>query len=134
MKQSYQDIIKRLGAPKWWDEAGCPRYTRFHPHFCNDIYARQAVLMEIKCQGCGQRFKVALSWPGSLVRSMAGLLDEELKERAEKKGLHYGDPPDNGCCPAGPTMNSIALKVLQFWERESVGEWKRNKRYEVSQL
>lgn len=33
--------------------------------------------------------------------------------------IHYGDPPNVGCCPAGPTMNCWDLRVLEFWERGS---------------
>ena len=38
-----------------------------------------------------------------------------LKELIISNEIHYGDPPDMHCCPAGPTMNSVPIRVLEFW-------------------
>lgn len=123
MWHSYDDIISRLGDPQWWDEAGVPRYCDFEPEATNNIYINEAVLLLIACQSCCQRFKVALSW---------GALDKiwhkvpSLSQRVSDNTIHYGDPPNTDHCPAGPTMNSIPLTVLEFWRREDgFEEWQR---------
>lgn len=112
MNHHYRDIRDRLGAPAWWDDAAVPRYCDFSPHETNDIYARQAVLMEIACQDCGTRFLVALT---------VGPLSDLI---TDIDTLHYGDPPNAGCCPAGPTMNSVPVRVVEFWQRDSI-DWER---------
>lgn len=44
--------------------------------------------------------------------------------------LHYGDPPNVGCCPSGPSMNSVPREVLEVWTLERPDgvwpEWKRH--------
>lgn len=112
MNHHYRDITARLGAPQWWDEVGVPRYCRFGPDETNNIYASQAILMEVACQGCDRRFPVALTY---------GPLGELA---ADPDVLHYGDPPGAECCPAGPTMNSVPIRVLEFWERPWI-DWIR---------
>lgn len=119
MKQSYHDITDKLGAPLWWDEAGCPRYLPFHPHQCNSIYTREAILLEIVCQACPCRFQVALAYHFFGPKLLTQLKDHQL---------HYGDPPRHECPAAGETMNSEPVQVLEFWEREShngTGNWNR---------
>jgi len=127
MLEDYQDIIKRLGQPAWWDEVGCPRYEKFHPDMCNDIYAEEALLMLIACQQCHRKYKVAMSWKVWIDRTMR--LSWYLKQDILP---HYGDPP---CfeCSAGATMNCEDLEILEFWERNKLTghEWKRNKKLEV---
>ena len=39
--------------------------------------------------------------------------------------LHYGDPPNDGCCDAGPTMNSVPHRVIEYWVKPHALE-KRN--------
>lgn len=111
MNHHYRDIRERLGAPQWWDEAGVPRYCDFSPNETNDIYARQAILMEIACQNCGQRFRVAMT---------VGPLGELV---TDVDALHYGDPPNAGCCLAGPTMNSVPVQVLEWAREECEDTW-----------
>jgi hypothetical protein len=117
----YSDITSRIdAAPQWWDENGAPRYCPFGPEHTANIYAREALLLAIQCQDCGCGFSVAMSWswwPGH---------ETSLRELVEKDAIHYGDPPNTGCCPAGPTMNSIPKRVLQFWEQHDVvAGWRR---------
>lgn len=119
MNHSYGDITVRLGLPAWWDEHGVPRYCDFEPQAVSNIYARQAVLLEIACQSCGARFRVCLT---------IGPLDERVNDVGE---LHYGDPPNTSCCPAGPTMSSVPLRVLEFWQRNA-GDWTRRADLEKS--
>lgn len=127
MLEQYEDIISRLGKPKWWDEVGCPRYAPFHPNLCNNIYAEEAILLLIACQQCHREYKVAMSWwcwPDQ---------GPKFSERVKNNHLpHYGDPP---CfeCSAGATMNCDDLKILEFWKRnkETDHEWQRDKTLEI---
>jgi hypothetical protein len=41
-----------------------------------------------------------------------------LARRIQSGSLHYGDPPNMQCCPAGPTMNCEDLHVLEYWIRK----------------
>lgn len=116
MKQSYCDITNKLGKPLWWDEVGAPRYDEFSPDLLNDIYAKEAALMLIKCQVCRTEFKVCLSsWE---------IDKKSISDRILNNSLYYGDPPDFGCCCSGPTMTSDPVRVLEFWKRENF-EWVR---------
>jgi len=122
--QDYKDITNRLGEPMWWDEAGVPRYFPFHPSYVNNIYATQVALLEIACQSCGTRFHVAMS---------TGPLDAYPLEEPVRRGfIHYGDPPNYGCCVSGPSMNCEDLRVLQFWTREFPVTWERHPELEIA--
>jgi len=60
--QSYNDIRDLTDKePIWYDEFRVPRYTEFHPHDMNNIYASEAALIEVACQECGRKFLVAES-------------------------------------------------------------------------
>lgn len=113
MKQPYLDIINRISNDSvlWWDENGVPRYDRFSPRLASNIYASEVALLKVACQNCSQQFLVVIS---ALVLSDNNSLLSKIKNRA----LEYGDPPNVSCCPAGPTMSSIPLKVLQFWKHD----------------
>lgn len=129
MKHHYKDIRSRIKEePKWWDENGVPRYCGFSPDETSNIYAREAVLLRIACQRCQQEFDVCLS-----CFTLKEFLDEtpSLKKRIEDESIHYGDPPNAGCCPAGPTMNSEPLRVLEYWHKVYL-EWERVHDLEVS--
>lgn len=127
MKHHYRDIRDKIAfEPLWWDEAGVPRYCEFSPKETNDIYADEVAFLEIACQNCGRRFKVALS-AGSRQR---GEGVPSLASRVRAGSLYYGDPPNIGCCPTGPTMNSVPLRVLEFWVNDG-GECRRQVEFEV---
>ena len=118
VNQPYRDIIERLGTPDWWDEAGVPRYGEFHPDMCNSIYGGEAALMKIACQNCGTEFKVAVK-PNTPWEP-----DSAISDRARDGGLvPYGDPPNTGCCPEGPTMSSLSVDYISYWERSSETGW-----------
>jgi hypothetical protein len=128
MNHHYADIRGRAGEPDWFDEHAVPRYGAFQPAACADIYAREIVLLQIACQGCGARFAVCMS------QSDMGLVPvaEEsnrwtygrtrtLRSLVEADEIHYGDPPNTGCCAAGASMNSVPVRVLEFWDRGDIG-------------
>lgn len=125
MNHHYKDIIERINEkPKWWDEHAVPRYCEFSPNETADIYSDMVALVRIQCQSCGTPFKVCFSQGASdRIDIQIGQFrpDWSLRESIINKTIHYGDPP-NACpefCAAGATMNSIPIKVLEFWERSS---------------
>lgn len=124
MLNDYQDIRSRISEePRWWDEAGVPRYCDPFPRHLADIYASEAVFAEIACQSCGERFVVAFS------RSWRDMIDggKTLAEQIADDTIHYGDPPNTGCCPGGATMNSEFIRVLSLWIRDhnQTPSWRR---------
>lgn len=128
MNHYYADIIEKLGEPAWWDENAVPRYCEFSPDQRSDVYADEVVLLEIRCQNCNASFCVAMS-----TRQIDRMIKKVLLLSSEIEGntIHYGDPPNNGCCPAGPTMNSVPVKVLQYWKRDESFDWQRSAAFEV---
>jgi hypothetical protein len=42
---------------------------------------------------------------------------ERLSEQIAHGTIHYGDPPNTGCCAAGGTMNCWDLRVVEYWAR-----------------
>lgn len=114
MKQSYSDIVDRISDDSnlWWDENGVPRYGEFSPRLVANIYASEVALLKIACQNCSQQFLVAIS----ILTLIEG---DSLIAKIRDRTLEYGDPPNVSCCPAGPTMSSIPLKVIQFWKYDS---------------
>ena len=122
MKQNYEDIRSKIADPPlWYDEAGCPRYYDFSPELVNNIYAEEAALLEIACQNCGKRFIVAVS-----TDSFDRVFYKQSLLRKEE--ISYGDPPNIGCCPTGPTMGSETREVLELWHRGGKGfDWERVK-------
>lgn len=108
MFNHYADLIALTSEPpRWFDEHAVPRFVDFEPIKAANIYAQEVALVEIGCQSCGCSFNVAFS-SGSRGR---GLLSVAIVENT----LHYGDPPNMNCCPAGPTMNSEPRRVLEYW-------------------
>jgi hypothetical protein len=119
MNTEYNDIRSRIPEPpKWWDEFAVPRYCDFHPSSAANIYARAAVLILIECQACGRKFRVCMS---------AGRL---LANAVRDGSLHYGDPPNVRCCEAGPSMNCIDVRVIEYWHRQRL-EWSRDASLEM---
>ena len=52
--------------------------------------------------------------------------------RFELGQVHYGDPPNVGCCGAGPVMNSVMHRILEYWSRdyEVSSDWQRYPEFE----
>lgn len=132
MKHHYRDIIERAGSPDWWDENGAPRYGAFAPDMTSDIYAAEAALCVVACQDCGATFRVCMSMTRWQVFKNNG---RTLADMIADGTLHYGDPPNAGCCPAGPTMNSEMVRVMEYWVwvmSEATGwEWQRDAAREI---
>lgn len=130
MNHDYADIISLIAEPpKWWDEHAVPRYCEFSPRVSANIYADEVVLLLIECQSCGTEFKVCMS-DDQMSRAMRSYGREKpapsLTRLVQDGEIHYGDPP-NACpgeCAAGSTMNSVPVRVLEFWRR-SMLEWER---------
>lgn len=136
MHHDYEDIRSRIAEPpQWFDESAVPRYVEFAPDHLSNIYAREAALVEIACQACQKRFKVAFSrcTMDDVRERIAGREPRLLADAITAKAIHYGDPPNVGCCPAGPTMNSDPLRVLEYWRRDDTVdyEWSRNPALEI---
>jgi hypothetical protein len=130
MNNYFQDIVEKLGEPKWFDDNGYPRYCDFAPDEISNIYAREVAFLLITCQNCNTPFKVAVSsngfnWHGGPHSYRQIILDH---------AIGYGDPPNMHCCSAGPSMTSNPVRVLEFWERyvDGVFEWVRNPIYEIN--
>lgn len=131
---SYKDIRSLIDfEPLWWDEHGCPRYCKFRPQETANIYADEAVLLLIECQYCGREFPVCLSRAASFA-AIRGDSAASLAALIGSAEIHYGDPPNIGCCPAGPTMNSVPLRVLEYWRRHraTVTGWFRVEELEIN--
>ena len=131
MNHHYLDIRNRIPEPpSWWDEYAVPRYCAFAPDELANIYADEAALFEVECQGCRRAFMVAFSSSASerVLRhypTIAELIREGL--------LHYGDPPNVGCCAAGPTMNCIDVRVVEYWKQPRPGfDWERDASLEMA--
>ena len=119
MNHCYRDILDRIHEPpRWFDEEAVPRYCRFAPSEIANIYASECALLVIECQNCRRPFDVAMSWHR---------LDERgsLSDRVRNQTIHYGDPPNVECCDSGLAMNSVPVRVLEFWENQRGHDWVR---------
>lgn len=140
MHHHYQDItapMRTIGRePRWWDENGVPRYSEFSANDSANIYADEVVLMRIECQGCGTPFDVCMTSSAMkrlLFQLHHGRPGASMAELIKTQQIHYGDPPNTNCCPAGATMNSIPVRVLEYWTRkENIFGMKRVPELEVT--
>lgn len=128
MKPAYTDITKRLGKAHWYDEHGVPRYEPFEYGYTSNIYNDVVVLLEIACQACGERFKVEMGYSSmDLIMNRYtkgyGLVDVPLPTVNGPWAFHYGDPPIHACI--GDTMNSVPVRVIEFWKKGDHFEWER---------
>ena len=138
MLVEYSDIISRLGPPLWYDANGVPRYAPFKPAMCG-IYVDLICYMEIACQACDRRFMVAseshrMDRNPSMALPSASSPGNPNADPWDLIGqFHYGDPPrHNGKCYAGDTMNSVPVKIVEFWSRDASDDWQRKPEHEVS--
>ena len=112
MHENYADIKSRINeAPQWYDSNGTPRYAKFHPELCPNIYASRVGLFLITCQDCVEEFRVEMH---------SNYFSDRVAVPPTK--WHYGDPPIHGC--AGDSMNCDDRRVLEFWIKDEAHEWK----------
>jgi hypothetical protein len=135
MKNEFPDITTKLGKPKWYDVKGYPRYCRFHPDKQSNIYASLVALIEVGCQNCERKWVVCVSVDRKDFKRHI-----EFPSRTSIGDFHYGDPPSHVKEDhAGSTMNSIPLRVIQFWSKnfypvkkgKKFIRWVRIRRYEI---
>jgi hypothetical protein len=113
---SYEDILSRIDQePVWW-LGGVPRFDPFKPSDL-DIYAQESALISIRCQACRTPFKV-----GVFSRSGSATM---ICDMIAEGSLPIGDPPNIGCCDAGPTMSSDQVRVEEYWKRDRF-DWTRD--------
>lgn len=126
MNRDYHDVRSRIPEePQWFDECTVPRYCRFSPSEIADIHADECMLMEIHCQRCERPFVVAVSSKKFDRFDMATKsYRPSLADRVRARALSYGDPPNVACCPAGPTMCAVEVRVVEFWQKERF-DWVR---------
>jgi len=131
MHNNYQDILENIDKePSWFDENAVPRFCSFSTSALANIYAQEAALVLIKCQACETEFKVAFSELNMKEKLWDGL-DKvcNISDFILDKTLHYGDPPNIECCAAGPTMGSVAIRVLEYWYKPVIrGEGVKDRR------
>ena len=117
MKQSYEDITRRISEPpKWYDEHGAPRYNAFRPHDLANPYAYEAACLRGRCQVCHTRFVVAASRDRGQTYLFGGF------QVGDGWSFGYGDPPYHGC--NGDSMLMIVMEVKEYWRYE--GGWHRD--------
>ncbi|MCL4414523.1 MAG: hypothetical protein M1522_07235 [Actinobacteria bacterium] len=118
MLPSYADIRSRIADPPiWHDRHGVPRYEAFDPSMLG-VYDDFAILAEIACQRCGERFLVGGGWTRFDVFADP-IVERNLEALAES--FDYGDPPRHDDGPmgrcAGETMHSETVRVVEAWEQ-----------------
>jgi hypothetical protein len=135
MHHHYEDIRDRISDPPvWYDENAVPRYCNFAPSEVADIYAAEVALVEIACQNCEKPFLVAfsrsISWRIMIISGIRGMTVRDIADLIRDKSLHYGDPPNFGCCAAGPAMNCNDIRVVEYWRRKHM-DWERDHLLEI---
>jgi hypothetical protein len=131
MKACYHDILSAIPTkPLWFDEAGVPRYVKFHPRELANIYSCEAALLEIACQLCETKFKVAVN---QTTTPRPQTDRSSLADQIAKRTVTYKDPPNIGCCDGGATMTSETLRVIEYWKKDRTVtyEWERHGHLEI---
>ncbi len=135
MHNYYDDILSRIDEPpQWFDENAVPRYGSFAPSKLANIYSSEAALVEIACQSCGTRFKVAFAngMGDDIVDAIAHRPRRRLADKIRERTIHYGDPPNMLCCEFGASENSRALRVLEYWSRTPNSDWTQERDLEIN--
>jgi len=140
MLNNYNDIMDRIDEePRWFDAKGVPRYCEMHPDNCSDIYADKVAFYRIECQNCSYEFLVEFTTSKMdriRYQMMIGVasvdMTVDVEDLWDAENLHYGDPPNIGCCSAGATMNSCPRELISLWERRTKNqpnpwEWVKTK-------
>ena len=131
MLPAYSDIRALTDvAPTWFDHDGVPRYAPFHPGLLG-VYDRFAVLAEIECQSCGQRFLIGEGRPKHVIHALHGdveIIEQDLANLAQN--FVFGDPPRHDCPGAGETMSCIERRIVEAWQQVDF-EWVRQPEFEI---
>lgn len=131
MLPSYSDIRALTDAqPLWFDRNGVPRYAPFHPSMLG-VYDRFAVLAEIECQSCGERFAIGEGRPKHVIHMVRGepeIIEQDLEKMA--RSFVYGDPPRHDCPGGGETMSCVERRIVEAWARVDL-EWVRHPEHEI---
>jgi hypothetical protein len=117
MKPHYDDIVKAAKTPPlWWDENGTPRFAEFEPTMCANVYAKQAMLMQVVCPRCRATCDVVVSCEQTD-------LDIQSDLAARDVGGLYGLLPHFGHCPYPYRPELIAVRSI--WRRIDTMVWRR---------
>lgn len=107
MYRRYADILSRIPEPPvWFDEHAVPRWCAPIASNAANVYARWCCFFIVACQECGHKFLVCNT--GDIM---------EMEEPSYDRITLWGDPPNIGCCSAGPTMTADFVKVVSFSTR-----------------
>ncbi len=124
MNRAYDDLLSLTDSkPTFYQKDGVPRWAPFHPGQSTGVYAEEAATLEVSCQSCDARFHV-------LIERRSHDHGPTIAQRIEDRSLHYGDPPNVGCCISGPSMNSEPVSILGYWRRERF-EWIRDETLQI---
>jgi hypothetical protein len=129
MHTDYRDIIARAGDPVWWDEYAVPRYCVFEPNKQN-VYANEVALVKVLCARCQKVFLI-----GRTHDSMDDINNvTSIKQDILDHVIGYGMPPfhfhDGHLC-SGSTMTCDVFRVMEYWHREALGNWIRDRSLEI---
>jgi hypothetical protein len=123
MHADYTDILRRVQqAPLWWDANGVPRFDRFRPEDSPNLYAEECVLLRVACPVCGAAFRVEVN-SGPFRR-------HALRDLVRDGQIAYTSPPRHDC--PGDSRQSHTLAVVEFWRRDDLLSWLRERRMEGS--
>ena len=121
----YDDVKSRINEPpKWYTSEGYPRYCDFSPRETG-VYVKYALLVEIQCQACGEKFMVGEGYNRENWNAIMRGDKENVINDLEKivKHYHYGDPPSHSCSGGGETMNCEDIRFVEVWEyQQETGE------------
>jgi len=124
MLNHYSDILDRINEdPQWFDANGVPRFCEAHPDNGSNIYAQKVAFYRIECQMCSHPFIVEFNTCSMDEVRFKMVYGQDKDYVWDPENLHYGDPPNIGCCPAGPTMNSCPRELIALWERRNKPHW-----------
>jgi len=125
MNRQYDDLLALTDRkPSFFQMGGVPRWEDFQPGSSTGVSTVDCAIAEISCQLCDTRFHVLMESSRSDKQT--------ILEAIRAMTLAYRDPPNTGCCRAGPSMTSEMVRVLEYWERIETFHWKRDPSAEVA--
>lgn len=128
MLPDYADIKDAIDRePDWFTADGIPRYWPFHPDMLG-VYDTMAVLVEIECASCQEAMLVGDGLPTVTLTipdepaAMRPVINDVERFVSE---WSMGDPPRHYCPGGGGTMVCDEVAVIEVWDRDGAGEWRR---------